>query len=201
MVFDHFRVARITTCIPLQSTFGKRGLRARARRVSDRGAPRHWTAGVMSQFSLPARRGRKASFSPFDRGSEKVRGATPKRNNRIEPNNVLNLCCEYGSSLESMLRRRPTNPFLDSIDPNRTRAFARICTPGRSHPIEICYFVVNAPQRRANTPANCETSRPVSGLHLFSKELTLSGGWNALCSVCGGLRRCNGCGAFRCRRC
>jgi hypothetical protein len=35
---------------------------------------------------------------------EKVRGATPKRNNRIEPNNVLNLCCEYGSSLESMLR-------------------------------------------------------------------------------------------------
>jgi hypothetical protein len=35
---------------------------------------------------------------------EKVRGATPKRNKRIEPNNILNLCCEYGSSLESMLR-------------------------------------------------------------------------------------------------
>jgi hypothetical protein len=43
---------------------------------------------------------------------EKVRGATPKRNNRIEPNNVLNLCCEYGSSLESMLRGKdPQNPF------------------------------------------------------------------------------------------
>jgi hypothetical protein len=35
---------------------------------------------------------------------EKVREAMPKRNNRIEPNNVLNLYCEYGSSLESMLR-------------------------------------------------------------------------------------------------
>jgi hypothetical protein len=28
------------------------------------------------------------------------------RYSRIEPNNVLNLCCEQGSSLESILRRK-----------------------------------------------------------------------------------------------
>jgi hypothetical protein len=48
---------------------------------------------------------------------EKVRSIPPVRNNRIGTNDLLNQCCAFSSSLESMLLGKPFKIFFQQHRP------------------------------------------------------------------------------------